>query len=274
MRERKGLYKQIHSTRRRRINLYIYYSSCKKGVEILCLPCFQILISIKTMTPRASYFFDISNVTHASLFEGDPFPWLVLQQLSSYLKTQPLGIQEGTISSSAYLIHPEQISIGEGSIVEPGAYIQGPCIIGKHCIVRHGAYIRGNVLTGDFCVIGHDSEVKHSIFLNHAHAAHFAYVGDSILGNGVNLGAGTKCANLKFDQTSINLHAMGQRLPTQMRKLGAIIGDKTQIGCNVVTNPGTLIGQEVRCYPCLNIEGFISSRSLIKPSSKPIISSY
>lgn len=222
----------------------------------------------------SSYFFDLSQFSHPSVFQNDPFPWLALQQLAAYLKAQSLGLHEGNVSLAAHLINPEQISIGEGSIIEPGAYIQGPCIIGKHCIVRHGAYIRGNVLTGDYCVIGHDSEVKHAIFLNHAHAAHFAYVGDSILGNDVNLGAGTKCANFKFDQTSINLHVMNQCIPTQMRKLGAIIGDKSQIGCNAVTNPGTLIGQEVRCYPCLNIEGFIPSRSLVKPCVQPVIISY
>ncbi len=222
----------------------------------------------------SSYFFDFSQFHHASLFQGDPFPWLVLQQLAAYLQTQSLGRQEGIVSPYAYLVNPEEIFIGEGSIVEPGAYIQGPCVIGKHCLIRHGAYIRGNVLTGDYCVIGHDSEVKHSIFLNRAHAAHFAYVGDCIVGNEVNLGAGTKCANFKLDQTSINLHITGQHISTHMRKLGAMIGDKSQIGCNTVTNPGTLIGQEVRCYPCLNIEGFIPSRSLIKPYAKPIITSY
>lgn len=222
----------------------------------------------------SSYFFDLKNFQHASLFQGDCEPWLVLQKLSDYFKTQTLGQHKGRISPSAYLINPEQIAIGEGSIVEPGAYIQGPCIIGKDCVVRHGAYIRGNVLTGNRCVIGHDSEVKHAIFLDGAHAAHFAYVGDSILGNEVNLGAGTKCANFKLDQTPINLHIRGERIPTHMRKLGAIIGDKTQIGCNAVSNPGTLIGQEVRCYPCLNIEGFIPSRSMVKPGMRPIMTSY
>ena len=221
-----------------------------------------------------SYFFDLSQFAHASLFQGDILPWLVLQKLCAYLNSQSLGVHKGTISSSAYLVDPELITIGEGSIVEPGAYIQGPCVIGKECIVRHGAYIRGNVLTGNHCVIGHDSEVKHAIFLDKAHAAHFAYVGDSILGNEVNLGAGTKCANFKLDQTPIKIHINGERIPTQMRKLGAIIGDKTQIGCNAVTNPGTLIGQSVRCYPCLNIEGFIPSRSIIKPPLKPIMTSY
>jgi NDP-sugar pyrophosphorylase family protein len=226
------------------------------------------------MLLSSSYFFDISAFEHAALFQDDPFPWLVLSQLLPYLQHLPLGDIQGEISPSAYLIHPEQITIGEGSTVEPGAYIQGPCLIGKHCVIRHGAYIRGNVLTGDHCVIGHDSEVKGAIFLNGAHAAHFAYVGDSILGNHVNLGAGVKCANFRLDQKPIRLHVMGSVIPTHMRKLGAIVGDKTQIGCNTVMNPGTLVGREVRCYPCLNIEGFIPSRSLIKPQTKPIIASY
>lgn len=224
--------------------------------------------------PTSSYFFDTSRFAHAILFQNDPFPWLALQQLTSYLKSLPLGCLNGTISPQAYLIHPELISIGEGTIIEPGAYIQGPCVIGKRCTVRHGAYVRGNVLTGDHCVIGHTSELKQAILLDHAHAAHFAYVGDSILGNSVNLGAGTKCANFKLDQSEIQLHIDNQHIETHMRKLGAIIGDRSQIGCNAVTSPGTLIGQAVRCYPCLYVDGFIPSYSLIKPAAKPTIYSY
>lgn len=224
------------------------------------------------MELRSSYFFDLSLFAHASLFVEDSPPWNALALLEHYLKNQELGEIKGVISSSAYLINPELISIGEGSVVEPGAYIQGPCMIGKDCVIRHGAYIRGNLLTGDRCVIGHDTEIKHSILMNGTHAAHFAYVGNSILGNSVNLGAGVKCANFKLNQTNINLHLPNkQRISTQMRKFGALIGDRAQIGCNCVTNPGTLMGQEVACYPCLNIEGFIPSRSLIKPSVKPSI---
>lgn len=218
-----------------------------------------------------SYFFDVSQVDYKGLFEGNPFPWVVLQRLSDFLKNQCLGKIEGNISPCAYLVHPELISIGEGSVIEPGAYIQGPCIIGKHCTIRHGAYIRGDVITGDHCVIGHDTEVKHSLFLNHARADHFAYIGDSILGNDVGLGAGVKCANLKLDKSPISVHTAKEKTPTGMKKFGAIIGDKTKIGCNTVTNPGSLIGQEVRIYPSLNVEGFIPSKALVKPAHKPII---
>lgn len=226
------------------------------------------------MTISSSYFFDYTEYEHRQIFQGDPEPWRILDELNKYLLKQSLGLHHGVISPSAYLIHPELILIGEGSVVEAGAYIQGPCVIGKNCVVRHGAYIRGNVLTGNHCVIGHSSEVKQAIFLDKAHAAHFAYVGDSILGNEVNLGAGTKCANLRFDQKEIQLNLNGKRVSSQMRKFGAIIGDKTQIGCNAVTNPGTLIGKEVMCFPSIAVEGFIPSRSIIKSSFKPVIEAY
>ncbi|MBA3721478.1 MAG: UDP-N-acetylglucosamine diphosphorylase [Parachlamydiaceae bacterium] len=221
-----------------------------------------------------SYFFDLTSFPFRDLFDLEVSPWAILPKIEKYLKGLKLGKIEGQISPSAYLVNPELISIGQGSVVEPGAYIQGPCRLGKNCIVRHGAYIRGNFIAGDGCVIGHDTEVKNSIFLSGVHAAHFAYVGDSILGNKVNLGAGTKCANLKLDQSPVVIHYQSQRIPTTLKKLGAILGDGTQIGCNSVTNPGTLMGQEVRCYPCTNIGGFIPSRSIVKPDTKMIVTSY
>ncbi|WP_039360970.1 UDP-N-acetylglucosamine diphosphorylase [Candidatus Protochlamydia amoebophila] len=226
------------------------------------------------MDIKSSDFFNLSTFTHTALFEKDPAPWIILTRLASYLKKLKLGVLLGSISPQAYLIRPEEITIGEGSIVEPGAYIQGPCWIGNHCVIRHGAYIRGHVITGDYCVIGHDTEVKNSLFLNRAHAAHFAYVGDTILGHDVNLGAGTKCANFKLDQQTVSVVYKHQRFNTQLRKFGAIIGDRSQIGCNTVTNPGSLIGMDVRAYPCLNIGGWIPHRSIVKPGSQVRISSY
>ncbi|MDP1879489.1 MAG: DapH/DapD/GlmU-related protein [Parachlamydiaceae bacterium] len=220
-----------------------------------------------------SYFFDLSTFEHSFLFDENAPPWLALDLLVNYLNSLKLGIHKGKISSQAYLVNPELISIGENSVVEPGAYIQGPCVIGKNSIIRHGAYIRGNVLIGDHCVIGHDTEIKHSILLNHAHAAHFAYLGNSILG-AVNLGAGVKCANLKLDRTEISLNLNGNEIKTGMKKFGAIIGDRTQIGCNSVTNPGTLIGQDVQCFACISLPRIVPSRSIIKPGCLPIMTTY
>lgn len=223
------------------------------------------------MTLQADYFFDLTGFLHADLFNQSEHPWMILSHLGSYLKTLSLGRIEGEVSSSAYLVNREQIFIGEGSVVEPGAYIQGPCWIGKGCIIRHGAYIRGNFLAGDHCVIGHDTEVKNSIFLPKAHAAHFAYLGDTILGRSVNLGAGVKCANFKLDQKLIVVQVGDRKIATEMRKLGALVGDYSQVGCNTVLNPGTLMGKGVHCYPCINIGGWIPSKSLIKPANQAII---
>lgn len=216
-------------------------------------------------------FFDLSTYAHALLFNRVDEVWKVIPQIKAYLQSFPLGQQEGTIDSRAYLIHPESITIGKGTIVEPGAFIQGPCIIGENCQIRHGAYIRGNVIIGNHCVIGHATEVKNSIFLDRAQAGHFAYLGDSILGNRVNLGAGTKCANLKLDRASLVIQFQKERLDTGMRKLGAIIGDDVQLGCNSVTNPGTFIGKNCRGYPCITIGGCVTENHVIKSAKSVII---
>ena len=201
--------------------------------------------------------FDLSSYPHQSLFNHCTYPWEALAKLKEYLSALSLGDLQGTISEDAYLVNKHLISIGKGSVIEPGAYIEGPCWIGENCTVRHGAYIRGNVIAGNNCVLGHDSEFKHSILLNGSQAAHFAYVGDSILGNHINLGAGTVCANLKLDRQPVAIKVNGDRIETGLRKLGAILGDHAQTGCNAVLNPGTVFGKSALCYPCLNISGFI-----------------
>ena len=138
----------------------------------------------------------------------------------------------------------DKITIGRGSLIEGGATIKAPTIIGDCTEVRQGAYIRGYCLFGDRCVVGHATEVKHSIFLNDAKAGHFAYLGDSILGNNANLGAGTKFANLKFTPGNVKILYQKKLIDTGMRKFGAILGDNAQTGCNSVTNPGTIIGRK------------------------------
>ena len=140
-------------------------------------------------------FFHLDDYIHRALFAKITYVWEALNDLERYLKQLSLGKIETEIPAGAILVNPEQISIGKGSVIEPGAYIKGPCVIGERCAVRQGAYIRGLFLAGNDCVIGHTTEVKQVIFLNGVHAAHFAYLGDSILGHRVNLGAGTKCAN-------------------------------------------------------------------------------
>ena len=215
-----------------------------------------------------SYFFNLAGFEHRAIFDNCKFVWEVLPKISLYLKNFSLGKIDAPIPEGAFLLDPETISIGKGTVVEPGCLIKGPCIIGQNCTIRHGAYIRGDVITGNNCVIGHDTEVKNSLLLNEAQAAHFAYLGDVVLGNRTNLGAGTKCANLKFNHQKIILHIDGQRIETGLRKMGAIIGDGSQIGCNAVTNPGTLCGQDVQWYPCLNHGGFVPSKHVVRPDFK------
>lgn len=221
-----------------------------------------------------SYFFDLTNFAHASLFKDCTYVWEALSKIKLYLQNSSLGNIEVTVPEGVYLINPELISIGKGTVLEQGAYIKGPCIIGENCSVRHGAYIRGDFIAGNNCVIGHDTEVKNAVMLDKAQAGHFAYLGDTILGNYVNLGAGTKCANLKLDHQNVSVNIDGDLFDTGLKKFGAIIGDESQTGCNSVTNPGSLLGKQVCCYPCVNFGGFIASRQIIRPAQKAIITPY
>lgn len=216
-------------------------------------------------------FFSFEDYAHSALFEGCQYPWEALTRLQDYILSLKLGKIEVAISSAVHLVRPELISIGEGTVVEPGVYIEGPCFIGKNCLIRHGAYLRGGSLIGDSCVIGHDTEVKHSIFFNQAAAAHFNYVGNSILGNGCNLGAGVKCANFRLDHQSVWVRTQKEKIDTGLRKLGAVVGDGARVGCNVVINPGTLLGKNSFCLPCLNIDGYVPENGRVKPAMKNIV---
>lgn len=218
-----------------------------------------------------SRFFDLSTYAHAKLFEGCDYVWQALKAIDSYLMSYSWPKGQKHAFDGAYLVNPELIVIGEGTVVEPGAYIKGPCIIGKNCQIRHGAYIRGEVIVGDRCVIGHTTEIKHSIMGNNSNAAHFAYLGDTIVGSFVNLGAGTKCANLRLDNQPIVIKYQGEKIATNLRKFGAIIGDYVETGCNSVLNPGTILAKKVHTYPCLNVGGVIDEDLVVKPSASVTI---
>ena len=211
-------------------------------------------MNVDALTPAA--FFDLEASGHPDLFAHLDYVWQALDRLPEYLETNGDGRIDGEIQEGAWLIGSD-ISIGVGTVVEPGAYIKGPCIIGRNSQIRHGAYLRGNVLVGDDCVVGHATEAKGAIFLNKAKAGHFAYVGDSILGIGVNLGAGTKLANLRLDGKEVDVRVGREAAtPTGRRKLGAILGDATETGCNSVTNPGTFVGPNSVVWPSLAIHGY------------------
>jgi NDP-sugar pyrophosphorylase family protein len=214
-------------------------------------------------------FFDLSQYAHRALFEDArvEYVWDVLKLLREYLDSVICPEIRGEVMSGAY-ITGDRIFIGAGSVVEPGALIKGPAYIGRNTQVRHGAYVRERVLVGDHCVVGHATEIKDTILLDHAHAAHFAYLGDSIVGNHTNLGAGTRLANLKLDGSTIKVRLADAVHDTGMRKLGAVLGDRVQTGCNTVTNPGTLLEPDCRAYALTSPRGFYPRGTIIRTSAR------
>jgi UDP-N-acetylglucosamine diphosphorylase / glucose-1-phosphate thymidylyltransferase / UDP-N-acetylgalactosamine diphosphorylase / glucosamine-1-phosphate N-acetyltransferase / galactosamine-1-phosphate N-acetyltransferase len=161
------------------------------------------------------------------------------------------------------ILMDDDIYIGKDTVVEPGALIKGPTYIGNETEVRQGAYLRGDVLVGRDCVVGHTTEMKSSVMLEGSKAGHFAYIGDSILGK-VNLGAGTKIANLKITGTPVTVEAGGNRYETGLRKFGAILADGVETGCNSVTTPGTLLSRGALLYPNCTARGYYPPGKIVK----------
>ena len=211
-------------------------------------------------TPFApTQFFDLRHFSAADIFANldqvwEIFPTAIAAYLATHYDCQRNDVR-GEVDKRAYL-DGTGIIIEAGVRVEAGAYVRGPCLLATGCEVRHGAYLRGNVIAGRGCVLGHATEIKNSVLLNEVKAGHFAYIGDSVLGNQVNLGAGVKLANLKLNtRSSIKIHHQHHGIDTKLRKFGAVLGDRTQIGCNAVTNPGTVLARESRVYPCIAVAG-------------------
>ncbi len=204
--------------------------------------------------------FDLSRFEHRALFDGVAQAWEALgKRLTDYIDAHVADRLEGTVEPGAHLFGP--ILLAPGALIEAGAYVRGPAILGPGTVVRHGAYLRGHVLAGRDCIIGHDTEAKNAVFLDRSSAGHFAYVGDSILGNRVNLGAGTKLANFRVFPGRVKVSPPdGEPIDTGLEKLGAILGDDVAIGCNAVTAPGTIVGREARVYSLTSLRGTIPPR--------------
>jgi NDP-sugar pyrophosphorylase family protein len=142
--------------------------------------------------------------------------------------------------------------------------IKGPAIIGRNCEIRHNAYIRENVIIGDNCVVGNSCELKNALLFNHAAVPHFNYVGDSILGFKAHLGAGVKISNVKLIPGNITVEIDGRPFDTSLRKFGALIGDRAEVGCNAVLNPGSIIGRDSIIYSNTNWRGVLPPNMLVK----------
>lgn len=194
------------------------------------------------------------------------FPWSILgAPLKEAIRASVAQIPahsriKGQIHPGAWLFGDE-IVVEEGASIEAGAYIEGPTYIAKGAVIRHGAYIRGYVYVGPGAIIGHTTEAKETILLKDAKAAHFAYLGNSVLGASVNLGAGTKLANLRIDHRTVKIRSPQGKIETNLKKFGALLGDHAQTGCNSVTNPGTIVLARAVVMPCQNVSGFIDIRS-------------
>ena len=206
--------------------------------------------------------FDLEQTSHAALFERCEYGWDALKTLKAFISANLKPANRGKIEGHAFI--GPQVFIGEGTLIEDGAMIRGPAIIGQNCKIRHNAYIREDVIIGDDCVIGNSCEFKHSFLFNGAQVPHFNYVGDSILGHRAHLGAGVKISNVKLMPENVTVEKDGAPFDTGLRKFGALLGDFTDIGCNAVLNPGTIVGRGSIIYPNVCWRGILPMNMVAK----------
>lgn len=197
------------------------------------------------------------------LFCTVTYPWEVLPKIQEFLIL--LG---NRLPKDEFKETQKNVWIHKTAVIAPTALIQGPVIIDAHAEVRHCAFIRGNVLVGANAVVGNSTELKNSILFNFAQVPHYNYVGDSILGFRSHMGAGAITSNLKSDKSLIVIHSEEKKMETGLKKMGAILGDRVEVGCNSVLNPGTVVGRNSNIYPTSMVRGFVKSNSIYKNKSE------
>ena len=209
--------------------------------------------------------FDLNQTEHAAIFDGCKFTWDALKKIEGYIAANlKPALHNPAMRDEGRAFIGEKVFIGEGTVVEDGAMIKGPAIIGQGCQIRHNAYIRENVIIGDGCVVGNSSELKNSLLFNGANAAHFNYIGDSILGHRAHLGAGVKISNVKLLPGNVTVEVDGVPLDTGLRKFGALLGDGAEAGCNAVLNPGSILGRGAVVYPNVFWRGILPANMIAK----------
>ena len=210
-------------------------------------------------------FFDVGDFGHQDLFGSGEAAWTALgDRLNAYLEAWLSWEIRSELHPGVHLLG-DHISIGEKCKIEPGAVIVGPAVIADGAQIRTGAYVRENVILGAGSLVGAHSEVKGSILFPGAKAPHQAYVGDSLLGRDVNLGAGTILSNVKNIGHEVSFRAGGEVIHTGLRKFGAVLGDGCKTGCNTVLNPGVLLGPGSVTYPNATLRsGFYPAGTLVK----------
>ena len=203
--------------------------------------------------------FDLTHTLAADYLKNFEYPWQALAGIGQMI------IELGRmLNSSEYKETSENVWVHKTAKVAPTAYIGAPCIIGEGAEIRHCAFIRGSALIGKNCVVGNSTELKNVILFDNVQVPHYNYVGDSVLGYKAHMGAGSITSNIKADKTLVTIKLDGQVIQTGLKKLGAMLGDGVEGGCNSVLNPGTIIGKNTSVYPLSSVRGVIPSNVIYK----------
>lgn len=203
--------------------------------------------------------YDLKETIAASLFEGATYPWELLPKIGAYIVALGEKLPEDKFEKRG-----ENIWIAKSAIVAPTACINGPCIIDEEAEVRHCAFIRGNAIVGKGAVVGNSTELKNVVLFNKVQVPHYNYVGDSILGFKSHMGAGSITSNVKSDKTLVVVKSPYGNIETGLKKMGAMLGDNVEVGCNSVLNPGTVIGRNANVYPTSMVRGYVNENSIYK----------
>ena len=202
--------------------------------------------------------YDLSHTMAADYLTQYEYPWQALEGINGLVSS--LGAQLGDDYTE---ISPE-VWVHKTAIVAPTAYLGAPCIIGARTEVRHCAFIRESALVGADCVVGNSVELKNVILFDSVQVPHFNYVGDSILGYKSHLGAGSVTSNFKSDASLITIRNGDEKIVTGMQKIGALVGDFVEVGCNSVLNPGTVVGRNTTIYPTSCVRGVVPANRILK----------
>lgn len=215
------------------------------------------------MELRIKDLYDLTHTQASPYLSQFEYPWQALKGISDFIIS--LG---KTLSPDEYYNPSENVWIAKDAKVFESAYIGSPCIIGHGTEVRHCSFIRGSALIGDNCVIGNSTELKNVIIFDNVQVPHYNYVGDSILGYKSHMGAGSITSNVKSDKTLVVIKNEGENIETGIKKVGAMVGDYVEVGCNSVLNPGTVIGRNSNVYPVSCVRGVIPENSIFKTGGK------
>lgn len=206
---------------------------------------------------------DLQHTLAAALFAGKTYPWDVLEEIGAFI------VKLGAQLPAEEFDHPSaDVWIAKDANVSPSAYVGGPCIIDHQAEIRHGAFIRGNAIVGKGAVVGNSVELKNVVLFDAVQVPHYNYVGDSILGYKAHMGAGSITSNVKSDKSLVVIKFGDTFIETGRKKVGAILGDHVEVGCNSVLNPGTVIGRESSVYPISSVRGVIPPQHIFKSGTE------